>query len=65
MHSGASHFELNVVCPIPVDLKTSPKLNVAICAVIQLKQGSISYWALNHGGAEADFHRRDGFVLSL
>ena len=65
MHSGASHFELNVVCPIPVDLKTSPKLDVAICAVIQLKQGAISYWALNHGGAEADFHRRDGFVLSL
>jgi hypothetical protein len=65
MHSGASHFELNVVCPIPVDLKTSPKLDIAICAVIQLKQGSISYWALNHGGAEADFHRRDGFVLSL
>ncbi len=65
MHSGASHFELNVVCPIPVNLKTFPKLDVAICAVIQLKQGSISYWALSHGGAEADFHRRDGFVLSL
>ena len=65
IHSKASQFELNVVCPIPADLKTSPKLDVAICAVIQFKQGPISYWALNHGGAEADFHRRDGFVLSL
>ena len=65
IHSGASEFELSVVCPIPADLKTSPKLDVAICAVIQFKQGPISYWALNHGGAEADFHRRDGFVLSL
>ena len=63
--SGASEFELSVVCPIPADLKTSPKLDVAICAVIQFKQGPISYWALNHGGAEADFHRRDGFVLGL
>ena len=60
-----SCFELNVVCPIPVDLKTAPKLEVAICAVIQFKQGPISYWALNHGGPEADFHRRDGFILSL
>jgi hypothetical protein len=65
MHSDASHLELNVVCPIPVDLKTFPKLDVAICAVIQFKQGQISYWALNHSGAEADFHRRDGFVLGL
>ena len=65
MHSDASHLELNVVCPIPVDLKTFPKLDVAICAVIQFKQGPISYWALNHGGPEADFHRRDGFALGL
>ena len=65
MHSAASHFELNLVCPIPVDIKTSPKLDVAICAVMQFKHGPISYWALNHGGAEADFHRRDGFVLNL
>jgi hypothetical protein len=62
---SADHFELNLVCPLPANLKTSPKLEVAICAVIQLKQGPISYWALNHGGSEADFHRRDGFVLSL
>jgi hypothetical protein len=63
--SKASQFELNVVCPIPADLKTAPKLEVAICAVIQFNHGPISYWALNHGGPEADFHRRDGFVLSL
>ena len=65
IHRKASQFELNVVCPIPADLKASPKLDVALCAVIQFKQGPISYWALNHGGAEADFHRRDGFVLGL
>jgi hypothetical protein len=62
---SADHFELNLVCPLPANLKTAPKLEVAICAVIQLKQGPIRYWALNHGGSEADFHRRDGFVLSL
>ncbi|NBU76745.1 MAG: hypothetical protein EBS30_16275 [Planctomycetes bacterium] len=62
---GASQLELHLVCPIPADLMSSPKLDVAICAVIQFKQGPISYWALNHGGPEADFHRRDGFLLGL
>ena len=63
--SKASQLELHLVCPLPADLRPSPKLDVAICAVIQFKHGPISYWALNHGGAEADFHRRDGFVLGL
>jgi hypothetical protein len=65
VHHAAEHFELHLVCPLPTDLKRSSKLEVAICAVIQPKQGPISYWALNHGGTEADFHRRDDFVLSL
>ena len=65
IQSEASQLELNLVCPMPENLKISKKLEVAICAVIQFKQGPISYWALNHGGPEADFHRRDGFVLSL
>jgi hypothetical protein len=63
---GASgHFELSLACPLPGKLKTSPKLDVAICAVIQFNQGPLSYWALQHSGPEADFHRRDDFVLSL
>ena len=63
--NNANPLELQLVCPLPADLRPSPKLEVAICAVIQLKHGPITYWALNHGGAEEDFHRRDGFVLGL
>jgi len=65
IHSKANQLELHLACPLPADLKTCPNLDVAICAVIQLKQGPISYWALNHRGSEADFHRRDGFLLCL
>lgn len=65
INNTAGHFELKLVFPLPTDLQESQTIEVAICAVIQLKQGPISYWALNHGGPEADFHRRDGFVLGL
>jgi hypothetical protein len=29
------------------------------------ESGTMSYWALCHNGKEADFHRRDGFTVSL
>ncbi|HBB34775.1 MAG TPA: hypothetical protein DDZ80_15570 [Cyanobacteria bacterium UBA8803] len=38
---------------------------VAITTVIKLKNGDISYWALTHCGAQADFHRRDSFIYNL
>ena len=40
-------------------------LEVAITTVIQRQDGEISYWALAHTGSEADFHRRDSFLLHL
>lgn len=40
-------------------------LELAVTAVVEAKGGAISYWALNHPGDEADFHRRDGFSLRI
>jgi hypothetical protein len=40
-------------------------LNVAITAVVETKDGIISYWALSHRSSEADFHQRDSFDLVL
>jgi hypothetical protein len=40
-------------------------LNVAISAVIKTIDGGITYWALSHPGPQADFHRRDGFIVEL
>ena len=38
-------------------------LELAVTAVVELRDGEILYWALTHPGAEADFHRREGFLL--
>lgn len=40
-------------------------LRLGITAVIEHGEGSLTYWALAHGGEEADFHRRGDFVLRL
>ncbi|MBD2603951.1 DOMON-like domain-containing protein [Scytonema hofmannii FACHB-248] len=40
-------------------------LEVAITTVIKSKDGNLSYWALTHCGEEADFHRRESFVVEL
>ncbi len=40
-------------------------LEVAITTVIKHKDGEVTYWALTHQGTEADFHRRDSFILEL
>jgi hypothetical protein len=40
-------------------------LELGITAVLELQDGAILYWALCHPGAEADFHRREGFGLRV
>jgi hypothetical protein len=40
-------------------------LAVGIAAVIKLAGGGLTYWALTHPGPQADFHRRDGFLVKL
>jgi len=61
------HRELRLVlaADLPPGLAADQPLQAAITAVIQQRSGLVSYWALSHGGPEADFHRRDGFLLSL
>jgi hypothetical protein len=40
-------------------------LEMAIATVVKHKDGSLSYWALKHPAKEADFHRREGFLIQL
>lgn len=54
-------LELDLEAMIPKD----QALAVAITTVIKSKTGEVTYWALTHPGTEADFHRRDSFVLEL
>lgn len=50
---------LNMIIP------EEQKLEVAISTVIKLRNGKVTYWALTHPGPEADFHRRDSFIIEL
>ncbi len=54
---------LTLRCPLPPGLRSG--LEVGITAVIQGSDGGLSYWALHHPAAEADFHHRGGFTLQV
>jgi hypothetical protein len=41
------------------------KLEMSITAVIQSSTGEYSYWAIQHGENDADFHRRADFMIKL
>jgi len=62
---GAAGLALILETPLPPDLAAAPQLEAAVTAVLQSSSGVCSYWALSHPGPEADFHRRDGFLLQL
>lgn len=44
---------------------TGPALRLALTAVVEDRDGRLSYWALRHAPGRPDFHHRDGFVLTL
>jgi hypothetical protein len=40
-------------------------LAVGLAAVLKLRDQEVTYWALAHPGPQADFHRRDSFLVEL
>ena len=64
-NSHAGGDELAVITQLPPALIDQQDLILAITAVVEQRNDHLSYWALHHGGSEADFHRRDGFQLRL
>ncbi len=52
-------FDLTKIIP------ANQALEVAVATVIKLQDGTATYWALTHPGPQADFHRREGFVLTI
>ncbi|HXG52388.1 MAG TPA: DOMON-like domain-containing protein [candidate division Zixibacteria bacterium] len=59
-----------LVLSAAVDLPALPvvagrPLRLGLCAVIEDKEGSLSYWALAHPSKRPDFHHPGGFVLAL
>jgi hypothetical protein len=40
-------------------------LELGLAAVVKLRDGALTYWALAHPGPRPDFHRRDSFLIEL
>ncbi|MBW4563112.1 MAG: DOMON-like domain-containing protein [Mojavia pulchra JT2-VF2] len=66
---SVQHLSDSLKLAVDVDLNkivpAQQTLEVAITTVIKNQGGELSYWALTHRGAEADFHRRDSFIIVL
>ena len=66
---GASrgHCELSAEFSIAglTELAAAPALYAGACAVIESVDGSLSYWALAHGGERPDFHDPASFSLRI
>lgn len=48
--------------PFPDAIRT---LKLALTAVVEDNNGTLSYWALRHAPGKPDFHHPNGFVLEL
>jgi len=62
---AAAHRLVLDVRLTPQHLPAGTRLRLALCAVIEDREGRLSYWALNHPTAQADFHHHDAFALEL
>ncbi len=58
-------FHLRLTCDLTPLVSLAQPLEASMTSVIAQPDGTISYWAIAHCGAEADFHRRDSFVINL
>jgi hypothetical protein len=58
----ADRLSLSVVLDLTPLVGDAERLELSLTAVIAERAGPLQYWALQHRGAEPDFHRRDSFM---
>ena len=63
LYSGSLQLSLEVELDRIVPEDQALKINLS--AVIKAKAGGMTFWALTHPGPQADFHRRDAFIIDL
>ncbi|MBP7635794.1 DOMON-like domain-containing protein [Candidatus Ozemobacteraceae bacterium] len=61
----AGGFRLSLEVGISALFPGDGPLEAGVTAVIRMRDGTTTYWALAHTGPEPDFHRRDSFILLL
>jgi hypothetical protein len=50
---------------LEVTFETADPVELSVTAVVEGVDGRLGYWAVAHCGQEADFHRRDSFVVKV
>lgn len=67
LSAEANREALTLTATISLDAMATDclRLEAALAAVLLHRDGTRSYWALNHCGGEPDFHDRRGFLLDL
>ena len=64
VQSAGEHLQLDVVVH-PRMFLLDAELRLGLSAVIEEKNGALSYWALKHPPGKPDFHLADNFALNL
>jgi hypothetical protein len=67
VHRGEHGLELKSAVHLNdlVDLDDAVALRIALAAVIEEDNGSLSYWGLRHPPGNPDFHHAHGFALDM
>lgn len=61
--NGTPVLRLDLHCRLPEEVSAAAELALGLSAVLEEQSGALSYWALHHPAAQADFHDRRGWVL--
>ena len=63
LNRDSSSYELQTEINLQSITTGNISLEISVTSVIADKNQNLSHWAINHPGTQADFHRRDSFVL--
>ena len=62
---GQDALELSMELEVGTIIPAGKVVQVAVAAVVKTVAGDTSHWALAHPSSRPDFHRRDGFALTI
>ena len=65
VHRQPDTLRLSLKFDLAGIIREEQTLQIAVSAVLKTLNGKMTYWALTHPGPQADFHRRDAFILEL
>ena len=67
VHRSPGQLDLGAVAALDAldGLDTGLGLQVGLAAVLESREGPLSFWAIRHAQDRPDFHHRTGFVLEL